>query len=339
MGTKNWGYIAAYAALLIGSALTIIFAAKPLSSTVVSLALFGFNLAALMFLIPQTLKYIENLRDTQISANQTTAQANTQLAEAIQNTEIISDELSNLSTRLDQIEKAIASQSGNFDSITSAQNATVNATTELVSLHQKLQSKIHQLEEKTTQAITQAAKNTSAQSSQNDNSFTLKSALKGTANFTPLTVDDLIGPKLPDQMPTNTQEQAPTTEQAQAPQNTTEQTTKPQQLDLGTFSSNVQETSAQETEASAPARLRARLSIGENDVICVRGEGGGLDWQEGLPMRDLEDDLWEWVSQPTNEPITCQLYLNDEIAAFGEDISINSGQTLEISPSFPKIEV
>ena len=50
------------------------------------------------------------------------------------------------------------------------------------------------------------------------------------------------------------------------------------------------------------------------------------------------DNRWSWKASALTQPITCRIYLNDEISAFGEDLVLQPGQTLEISPTFPKIE-
>jgi len=344
MGRKHWGYIAAYAALVIGSGLAIIFGQKPLSSTTVSLALFGFNLAALMFLIPQTLEYIVSLKQNQ-SADTQANQANAEnVAEVLQNTEILNDEIAKLSSRLNALENQLAQQNTTLEKVTQSQTVAVNATTELVALQTNTQNQISQLQEKVEQSQ-QAAQN------QAQAGIPLTAALAGTSAFTPLTVKDLIIPTNANQSTSDDQaltaqqneQSAAYTETEKAPQ-----ATQTQQLDLMDFSAKTipnntqaaanEESHNQQNFDVQPIRLQVRLSIGENDVICIRGEGGGLDWQEGIPMRDVEDDLWEWVSSPTDSPITCQVYLNDEIAAFGDDLTLTPGHTLQISPSFPQIE-
>lgn len=81
--------------------------------------------------------------------------------------------------------------------------------------------------------------------------------------------------------------------------------------------------------------LIAQVLIGIGNKPYVRGQGPGLSPDKGVPMEFLEIGKWQWVAPEGNEPITCQLYKNDETPAEGEPITLEPGQRRTISPRFP----
>lgn len=102
-------------------------------------------------------------------------------------------------------------------------------------------------------------------------------------------------------------------------------------------SSPDQGSAVQESEATVqPATLDANILIGIGNKLYLRGEGGGLSWDQGQPLEFVEIGLYRWVSEPSAESIQAQLYLNDEISALGAGIVLRPGETLEVTPEFPE---
>ena len=66
----------------------------------------------------------------------------------------------------------------------------------------------------------------------------------------------------------------------------------------------------------------------------VRGEGAGLSWDRGVEMRFVEIGKWEWSASEVEESIQARIYLNDKISAYGEDIELNAGEQVEVTPEF-----
>ncbi len=96
---------------------------------------------------------------------------------------------------------------------------------------------------------------------------------------------------------------------------------------------------------SAPAR-RARtkaedaifsvsILIGIGNKPFLRGSGGGLSWESGIPMEFEEIGKWRWIAPADLEaPIELQVFRNDEDADRKGRYTLNPGQTLEVSPVF-----
>ena len=81
--------------------------------------------------------------------------------------------------------------------------------------------------------------------------------------------------------------------------------------------------------------LVAVVNVGIGNTLFVRGDGPGLSWTEGVPMKFLEIGKWEWSIDNADEPAVIQIFKNDEISAFGEEINVGLGERVEVHPKFP----
>jgi hypothetical protein len=100
-----------------------------------------------------------------------------------------------------------------------------------------------------------------------------------------------------------------------------------------------------EAVESAPARrvrtkaddtiLSVSILIGIGNKPFLRGSGGGLSWESGIPMEFEEIGKWRWVAPVDLEvPVELQVFRNDEDADRKGRYTLNPGQQLEVSPVF-----
>ncbi|MGE9293158.1 MAG: hypothetical protein ACQKBW_06060 [Puniceicoccales bacterium] len=82
--------------------------------------------------------------------------------------------------------------------------------------------------------------------------------------------------------------------------------------------------------------LIAQVLIGIGNKPYIRGNGPGLSPNEGVPMEFLEIGKWQWTAPEGDEPISCQIYKNDETPADGEPIELEPGQRRTVSPVFKR---
>jgi len=81
--------------------------------------------------------------------------------------------------------------------------------------------------------------------------------------------------------------------------------------------------------------LRANILIGIGNKPFVRGEGGGLSWEAGVPMEFESIGSWRWLAPPDAEgPIRFQIFRNDEDPDATGRHQLEIGQQLEIEPKF-----
>lgn len=81
-------------------------------------------------------------------------------------------------------------------------------------------------------------------------------------------------------------------------------------------------------------KVTARVDVGFGNQLFIRGEGNGLSWERGQPLRCLESAAWVWSAASAGEESVFKLLLNDEIWCSGENVRIRPGGQVEIVPRF-----
>jgi len=81
-------------------------------------------------------------------------------------------------------------------------------------------------------------------------------------------------------------------------------------------------------------RLLVTAYIGIGNKVFVRGDGPGLNAEKGKPMEFVSIGKWLWQTSEATAPVTLQVYKNDEVKALGDDITIDPGHHVEVTPVF-----
>jgi len=63
----------------------------------------------------------------------------------------------------------------------------------------------------------------------------------------------------------------------------------------------------------------AHVNVGWGNSIFVRGDGGGLSWDVGVPMVCLAEDRWVWSYPENQAPQEFKFLRNDRDWALGEN--------------------
>ena len=97
-------------------------------------------------------------------------------------------------------------------------------------------------------------------------------------------------------------------------------------------------TSIAETKRPQPARgmattIEARVDVGFGNQLFVRGQGAGLSWEHGVPLKNVDSKTWQ-LSVAATDKVTFKLLLNDCIWAQGADVVAAPGQKVEVAPRF-----
>ena len=101
-----------------------------------------------------------------------------------------------------------------------------------------------------------------------------------------------------------------------------------------------------ETKAIAPVReltatestktvttIEAKIDVGFGSNLFVRGEGAGLSWEQGTPLKCVDPQTWQ-VALDAKVPVKFKLLLNDSVWMSGDDILAAPGRRVEITPAF-----
>ena len=81
-------------------------------------------------------------------------------------------------------------------------------------------------------------------------------------------------------------------------------------------------------------RIHAKVDVRFGNTLFIRGEGGGLSWTIGTPMKNLAEDEWSWETKTADSGIVFKFLINDEIWANGDDLTVASGGTSISTPTF-----
>jgi hypothetical protein len=83
----------------------------------------------------------------------------------------------------------------------------------------------------------------------------------------------------------------------------------------------------------AVTTIDVKLDVGFGNAVFLRGAGGGLTWERGVPLICVDGKTWRW-SGKVQDPLTFKLLINDKIWSAGNDLTIKPGQKLEVKPTF-----
>jgi hypothetical protein len=79
--------------------------------------------------------------------------------------------------------------------------------------------------------------------------------------------------------------------------------------------------------------IDVKLDVGFGNAVFLRGQGGGLTWERGVPLSCVDGKTWRW-SGKVKDPITFKPLINDKIWSAGSDLTVKPGQKVEIKPIF-----
>jgi hypothetical protein len=78
----------------------------------------------------------------------------------------------------------------------------------------------------------------------------------------------------------------------------------------------------------------AQIDIGFGNILYIRGNGGGLSWDQGLAMGNATADQWRITLGKTTKPVTFKFLVNDLTWSAGEDYVVEPGSTVTLVPTF-----
>jgi len=80
--------------------------------------------------------------------------------------------------------------------------------------------------------------------------------------------------------------------------------------------------------------ISAKIDIGFGNVLFLRGEGPGLNWDKGQPMECIGNELWTASLQGATSPLTFKVLVNDLTWNSGKDYVVEPGQSVTVTPTF-----
>lgn len=106
---------------------------------------------------------------------------------------------------------------------------------------------------------------------------------------------------------------------------------------VSTTSSTKSPTTTKTPAEKKPAKkttVRVKFDAGFSNTLFIRGEGAGLSWFKGTPLKNVSHDEWVWETAKASKEIQFKLLINDEHFESGENHRIGSGGVETIHPHF-----
>ena len=86
-------------------------------------------------------------------------------------------------------------------------------------------------------------------------------------------------------------------------------------------------------KGKATVTIEAKIDVGFGNKLYLRGEGHGLSWDQGIPLKCVDKSTWKWSGE-ASEQLKFKLLLNDAVWAKGENLVAAPGQRIQVSPAF-----
>lgn len=80
--------------------------------------------------------------------------------------------------------------------------------------------------------------------------------------------------------------------------------------------------------------LIINANVGLGNTVFVRGWGGGLRWDSGVPAKCISPDMWELKLQGAAEVVYCKVLINDQVWCEGPDLPAMPGEATTFNPAF-----
>lgn len=79
----------------------------------------------------------------------------------------------------------------------------------------------------------------------------------------------------------------------------------------------------------------AKYDAGYGNNLYIRGNSAGLNWESGVLMKNVENDVWVWTTnEALREAVEFKLLLNDQEWCEGENMCASAGETTTVAPTF-----
>ena len=71
-------------------------------------------------------------------------------------------------------------------------------------------------------------------------------------------------------------------------------------------------------------RVIAKFDAGWGNQLYIRGLGGSLDWNKGVPMQSVSEDEWLWEQLVPEGSVEFKVLLNDSQWMDGENLAVST---------------
>lgn len=81
-------------------------------------------------------------------------------------------------------------------------------------------------------------------------------------------------------------------------------------------------------------RISIKYDVGFNNTLYIRGNGGNLSWNKGLPLKNIKADEWVWETNLGFPSAEFKVLINDRQYEIGDNHKITGGAEIQYTPKF-----
>lgn len=89
-----------------------------------------------------------------------------------------------------------------------------------------------------------------------------------------------------------------------------------------------------EAGKNAKTLLRIKYDAGFPNSLYIRGKGGELSWEKGIPLKNVKADEWVWETTNLSNECEYKIVLNDKVFEVGDNHRLRAGANAQITPRF-----
>jgi hypothetical protein len=92
--------------------------------------------------------------------------------------------------------------------------------------------------------------------------------------------------------------------------------------------------SAKKTSKPNHSRILVKYNVGMTNTLYIRGQGAGLTWEKGSPMKNVGPDEWIWETATHFKECEFKVLINDKQYEDGENHHLFNGGAIQYTPHF-----
>lgn len=102
----------------------------------------------------------------------------------------------------------------------------------------------------------------------------------------------------------------------------------------GTATKEYPDTSRSTGSQGTRTRITIKFDVGFNNTLFIRGNFASLNWNKGVPMKNVKADEWVWESDKIFPAGEFKVLINDTVFEVGPNHQIQCGTSTQFSPKF-----
>lgn len=79
-----------------------------------------------------------------------------------------------------------------------------------------------------------------------------------------------------------------------------------------------------------------RYNSGFSNALFIRGQGANLSWNKGIPLKNIQPDLWLFETDIPFSQAEFKILLNDQNYEEGANRTVRCGSQIEFCPRFQR---